>query len=60
MEKPTSSMVNLSDVRVIMMIMRVLLEELICQTVMGRIPVLKCISIMGTWVSVSMSYRARY
>jgi hypothetical protein len=34
---------DLSDVRVIMMIMHVLVEELLCQVVMGQIPVLECL-----------------
>jgi hypothetical protein len=37
-EKSVFTRMNLSDVRVIMMIIRVLMEELLCQTV---IPVLK-------------------
>jgi hypothetical protein len=43
MEKPVFSRTNLSDVRVIMTIMLVLMEELLCQTVMGLIPVLECL-----------------
>jgi hypothetical protein len=35
MEKPTITKANLSDVRVIMAIMLVLVEELLCQAVMG-------------------------
>jgi hypothetical protein len=35
MEKPTFTRVNLSGVRVIMVIMRVLVEELLCQAMMG-------------------------
>jgi hypothetical protein len=35
MEKPAFTRVNLSDVRVIMMIMCVLVEELLCQAVTG-------------------------
>jgi hypothetical protein len=42
MEKPTFTRANLSDVRVIMAIMHVLMDELLCQTVMGGIPLLKC------------------
>jgi hypothetical protein len=34
---------NLSDVRVIITIMHVLVEELLCQAVMGWIPILKCL-----------------
>jgi hypothetical protein len=35
MEKPAFTRVNLSDVRVIMMIMCVLVEKLLCQAVTG-------------------------
>jgi hypothetical protein len=35
MEKPTFTRMNLSDVRVIMAIMRVLVEELLCKVVTG-------------------------
>jgi hypothetical protein len=42
MEKPTFTRTKLSGVRAIMTIMRVPVGELICQTVIGRIPVLKC------------------
>jgi hypothetical protein len=42
MEKPTFTRANLSNIRVIMMIMRILVEEL-CETVMGWIPVLECL-----------------
>jgi hypothetical protein len=35
--------VSLSDVRVIMMIMRVLMVKLLCQVVMGWVPVLECL-----------------
>jgi hypothetical protein len=41
MEKLAFTRVNLSDVRVIMVIMRVFMEELLCQAVMERIPVLE-------------------
>jgi hypothetical protein len=34
---------NLSDVRMIMTIMHVLVEELLCQTMMGQIPVFECL-----------------
>jgi hypothetical protein len=40
-EKPTFTEVSLSDLRVIMMIMCVFVEELLCQAVMGQILVLK-------------------
>jgi hypothetical protein len=43
MEKPAFTTVNLSDVRVIMVIRRVLVEELLCQAVTGQIPVLECL-----------------
>jgi hypothetical protein len=60
MEKPTSARANLSNVRVIMAIMRVLVDELICQTVMGRILILECLSVRGVWASVATSYHARH
>jgi hypothetical protein len=43
MENPTFTWVSLSDVRVIMEIMRVLMEELLCQVVTGQAPVLECL-----------------
>jgi hypothetical protein len=43
MENPTFTWVSLSDVRVIMEIMHVLMEELLCQVVMGHAPVLECL-----------------
>jgi hypothetical protein len=42
MAKPTFTRMNLSNVRMIMAIMRVLVEELLCQAVMGQILVLNC------------------
>jgi hypothetical protein len=42
MEKPAFTRANLSDVRVIMAIKRVLMVELLCQAVTGWIPVLEC------------------
>jgi hypothetical protein len=42
-EKPAFTRVNLSNVKVIMTIIRVLVKELLCQTVMGQIPVLECL-----------------
>jgi hypothetical protein len=42
-EKPAFTGVNLSDVRVIITIMCVLVEKLLCQIVMGRIPILECL-----------------
>jgi hypothetical protein len=41
-ENPTSTRVSLSDVRVIMMIMRVFMKELLYQAVMRQAPVLEC------------------
>jgi hypothetical protein len=41
-EKPAFTRVGLSDVRLIMVIMRVLVE-LLCQAVIGQIPILECI-----------------
>jgi hypothetical protein len=41
MEKPALIDVSLSDVSVIMAIMRVPLEELLCQAATGHIPILK-------------------
>jgi hypothetical protein len=41
MEKPAFNRANLSNVRVIMTIMHVLVEELQCQAVMRWIPVLE-------------------
>jgi hypothetical protein len=43
MEKPTFTMVNLSDVKVIISIMHVPVEELVCQVVIGWILVLECL-----------------
>jgi hypothetical protein len=39
-DNPTFTRVSLSDVRVIMMILHVLMEELLCQVMMGWVPVL--------------------
>jgi hypothetical protein len=47
MEIPAFIGASLSDVKVIMMIMCVLVVELLCQTVTGRIPVLECL-LLGT------------
>jgi hypothetical protein len=41
MEKHTFKRMNLSDVRVIMMIMRVLVKDVLCQALMRWIPVLE-------------------
>jgi hypothetical protein len=43
MEKLTFTKANLSNVRVIMVIMHVPLEELLYQAVVGWIPVLECL-----------------
>jgi hypothetical protein len=43
MESPTLIGVRLSDVRVVMMIMHVLVVELLYQAVMEQIPVLECL-----------------
>jgi hypothetical protein len=44
MENYASIRASLSDVRVIIAIMRVLIVELLCQVVMGQIPVLEYLS----------------
>jgi hypothetical protein len=43
MGNPTPIGESLSDVRVIMMIMRVLMVKSLCQMAMGRVPILKCL-----------------
>jgi hypothetical protein len=43
MEKLTFTGANLSDVRVIMAIMHVHMEELLCQAATGQILVLECL-----------------
>jgi hypothetical protein len=43
MEKPAFTMANLSNVRVIMMIIRVLVVELLCHAVIGQILVPMCL-----------------
>jgi hypothetical protein len=43
MENPTYIGVSLSDVRVTMVIMCVLIMELLCQAVTGQFPVLECL-----------------
>jgi hypothetical protein len=48
----------LFDVRVIMIIMHVHVVELLCQTVMGYIPILKCL--LCVWVLVVMCHHARH
>jgi hypothetical protein len=52
MEKPTFTSANLSNIRVIMTIMRVLMEEWLCQAVMGWIPALECLFVRRAWVPV--------
>jgi hypothetical protein len=56
MEKSALTRANLSDVRVIMAIMRVLVEELLFQATMGWILVLECLFLKCAWVLVVMSY----
>jgi hypothetical protein len=48
----------LSGARVLMMIMCVIMEELLCQGVMGWIPVLECPFARCAWVPVVTSYHA--
>jgi hypothetical protein len=43
MKNPTFIGVSLSDVKVIMVIMHIFMEELLSQAVMRRIPVLECL-----------------
>jgi hypothetical protein len=43
MKNPTFIGASLSDVRAIMVIMCVLVVELLCQMMMGRVPVLECL-----------------
>jgi hypothetical protein len=57
MEKPIFTRMNLSDVRLIMMIMHVLMEELLCQVVTELILVLECL-LLGAWVPVVTSCHA--
>jgi hypothetical protein len=45
MEKFAFTRVKLSNIRVIKAIMHFLVEELLCQAVMGWIPVLECLSV---------------
>jgi hypothetical protein len=47
MENPNLIEASLSNVSVSMSIMRVLVVELLCQVVMGQIPVLECL-LLGT------------
>jgi hypothetical protein len=43
MVKPTPIGRRLSDVRVIMTIIRLLMTKSLCQVVMGQVPVLECL-----------------
>jgi hypothetical protein len=52
--------VNLSDVRVIMVIMHVLVEESLSQVVMGWISVLKCLFVRHPWALVVTSFHVRH
>jgi hypothetical protein len=58
MENPVFTRANLFDVKVIMAIMHVLMEELLCQPVMGWVLVLECLFIRCVWVPVVMFYHA--
>jgi hypothetical protein len=68
MEKSAFTRMNLSDVRMIIAIMHVLVKELLCQAVNGWILVLECLlsSASGQlwlchkWALVVMSFQARY
>jgi hypothetical protein len=46
MERPAFTRMNLSDVKMIMVIMHVLKEEVLCQVVMGWIPILECMLLL--------------
>jgi hypothetical protein len=54
-EKPAFTRMNLFDVRVITTIMCILVQELLCQAVTGRILVLECV-----WAPVVMPFHARH
>jgi hypothetical protein len=56
---PTPIEGSSSDAKAIMTIMRVLVEELLCQGAMGWIPLLKCLFVRYAWVPVARSYFAR-
>jgi 1,4-dihydroxy-2-naphthoate octaprenyltransferase len=45
---------------VTMMIMRIPMEELLCQVATGWIPVLECLFVRSAWVPVAMSYHVRH
>jgi hypothetical protein len=49
----------LSDGRVTKTIMRIFVEELLCQGMMGWIPVLECLFVRCACIPVAMSYHAR-
>jgi hypothetical protein len=59
MGKSTPIRGGLSAARVAMMIMRLLMEEFLCQGLMGWISVLKCLSIKCAWVPAAMSYSGK-
>jgi hypothetical protein len=52
--------VNLSDIRVIMAIMLVLMEESLSQVVMGWISELECSFIRCAWAHAVTSFYARH
>jgi hypothetical protein len=60
MGNPTPIRGSLYDVRVIMVIMRVLVQELICQVVTGWISVLEYLFVRSIWVQVATSYHSRH
>jgi hypothetical protein len=43
MDESVFTRANLSDVRIIMTIMFILVDEWLCQTVTGQIPVIECL-----------------
>jgi hypothetical protein len=55
MENRTFIMVSLSDIRVIMMIMCVLVVEFLCKAVMGHVPILEWLFARCTWVPMGRS-----
>jgi hypothetical protein len=57
-EKLAFTGAHLSNVRVIMVIMRVLVDESLCQAVMGHITVLECLFVKCAWVPVARSCHA--
>jgi hypothetical protein len=60
MEKPAFTRASLSDVRVIMVIMRVPVDELLCQAATRWIPILECLFVRSVWASVATSCHARH